>query len=166
MRIWGNFSKNFFGLYGLICCSYDAFLNMPGQGRSVFLPNKSASLNGSAGGFVRQFAIDRTSTVRDRPMQHLHDMKSVADKDRIRKILPDRFRIRRRQIRGSAFDLLFSTSEFLPKFTQRIRSAPLSDMQDPSGKVHASIAIQRTFSTAAFPNGVTNVITLPNRDVF
>ena len=79
-------------------------------------------------------------------MQHLHDMKSVANKYRIRKILPDRFRIRRRQVRGSAFDLLFSTPEFLPKFTQRIRSAPLSDMQDPSGiKVHDQRDVPMTF---------------------
>jgi len=113
-------------------------------------------------------------------MQHLHDMKSVANKYRIRKILPDRFRIRRRQVRGSVFDLLFSTSEFLPKFTQRILSAPLSDMQDPSGiKVHDQHDVPMTFlhrdlvdrdptefSTAAFPNGVTSVITLSNRNVF
>ena len=70
-------------------------------------------------------------------MQHLHDMKSVVDKYRIRKILPDRFRIRRRKVRVSAFDLLFSGPEFLPGSIQRIRPAPLSDMQDPSGiKVH------------------------------
>ncbi len=30
----------------------------------------------------------------------------------------------------------------------------------------SSIAIRRTFSTAAFPNGVTSVVTLSNRDVF
>lgn len=37
-------------------------------------------------------------------------MKPVADKYRIRKILQDRFRIRGRQVRSSAFDLLFGDS--------------------------------------------------------